>query len=104
MKMIMNITTLYRVEMLFFMIYLTLVNGYGVIAMGLDKHYAKKHKRRISEKSFFITAALGGALGVLLGMKLFRHKTLHKSFTLGVPALFVLNMAVLITIYYYVFL
>jgi uncharacterized membrane protein YsdA (DUF1294 family) len=103
MKAIISEAMLHEKEILVFMIYLALVNGYGLIAMGLDKYYAKNHKRRISEKSLLLTAALGGSLGVLLGMKLFRHKTLHKKFSLGVPALLGLNIAILLIICYYFF-
>ncbi len=98
--MIIDKVILYERGILVFMMYLALMNGYGLIAMGLDKHYAKSHKHRISEKSLFLTAALGGALGVLMGMKLFRHKTLHKSFSVGVPGLIILNIAVFLTIGY----
>ena len=61
--------------------------------MGIDKGRAKKDKSRIPEKKLFITAVLGGALGALLGMTVFHHKTQHRSFTLGMPALFILNLA-----------
>ncbi len=42
----------------------------------------------------FLAAALGGAPGAILGMRIFHHKTLHRSFTLGMPALLLLNLAV----------
>lgn len=67
----------------------------GLGAMGLDKTIARKNgervqrgkkpRRRIPEKTLFLIAALGGSLGVLAGMYLFRHKTKHKSFVFGVP-------------------
>ena len=60
--------------------------------MGADKAFARKGLHRIPEKRLFLAAALGGALGALLGMRLFRHKTLHRSFTLGMPALLILNL------------
>ena len=46
---------------------------------------ALEEKRRIPESTLLLTAALFGSLGVLLGMRKFRHKTLHKKFTIGVP-------------------
>lgn len=61
--------------------------------MGADKRRARKGKSRIPEKRLFLFAALGGALGALAGMRLFHHKTLHRSFALGMPALLVLNLA-----------
>ena len=57
----------------------------GFIMMGLDKKKAAAHKWRIPEKTLFLTAAIGGSIGVLLGMFFFRHKTRHLSFRLGIP-------------------
>ncbi len=58
----------------------------------IDKRKAQKGKWRIPEKTLFITAGLGGAAGALLGMKLFRHKTQHKSFTIGILSLLILHI------------
>ena len=55
--------------------------------MGVDKWRAASHGWRIPEKTLFLTAALGGSLGSILGMQLFRHKTMHWSFKLGMPAI-----------------
>lgn len=74
--------------------YLAAVNASGVAVMGIDKLKAKRRYRRISERSIFTLAAAGGALGVWIGMSLFRHKTRHKSFCLGIPALLMLNILV----------
>ena len=52
-----------------------------------DKHKARKKKWRIPERTLLLTAALGGSLGVLLGMYALRHKTLHRKFTIGVPVI-----------------
>ncbi|MEA4970901.1 MAG: DUF1294 domain-containing protein [Candidatus Pelethousia sp.] len=62
--------------------------------MGVDKARARKGKFRIPEKRLFLAAALGGAPGAILGMRVFRHKTLHRPFTIGMPALLLLNLAV----------
>ena len=74
----------------------------GFLAMGLDKSIAKKNekrvqagkrpRRRIPEKTLFLLAALLGSPGVLLGMYLFRHKTKHRSFVLGVPAILAVQL------------
>lgn len=61
--------------------------------MGLDKQYAKQKQRRIPEKRLFTLSAVGGALGGWIGMKVWRHKTKHRSFVIGLPLLFVLNIA-----------
>lgn len=72
--------------------YLAAINAAGIAVMGIDKQKAKRRLSRVSEKSIFTLAAVGGALGVWLGMSLFRHKTKHKSFSLGIPALLMLNI------------
>lgn len=75
------------------LVYLIAINLLGFALMGDDKARAKRKKRRIPERRLFLTAFLGGALGVLLGMNRFRHKTLHASFRVGIPLLLVLNAA-----------
>ena len=66
-------------------IYLLIVNALGFILMLVDKIKAKKNLWRIPEKVLFLAAILGGSVGSLLGMYLFRHKTKHFSFILGMP-------------------
>lgn len=66
-------------------IYLLLVNALGFCFMLSDKIKAKKNKWRIPEAALMWCAIMGGSLGVLLGMKIFRHKTLHPKFSIGVP-------------------
>lgn len=63
------------------------------VVMGIDKSAAKGKRRRVPEKTLFLLAALGGGLGGVLGMSVFRHKTKHISFRLGMPALLLLNLA-----------
>lgn len=71
------------------------VNALGFLLMGIDKWKAKKGSRkRIRERTLLIIAAFFGALGVYLGLKCFRHKTRHRSFTVTLP-LFILVQAVL---------
>lgn len=55
--------------------------------MGIDKALARGGRRRVPEKTLFLSAIAGGGAGALLGMFLFRHKTLHRSFRLGMPAI-----------------
>nr|WP_269438035.1 DUF1294 domain-containing protein [Phosphitispora fastidiosa] len=69
-----------------------IVNICGFITMAYDKFRAKSGGRRIPEINFFITSVLGGAAGVFLGMRIFRHKTKHYSFVIGIPILFGLNI------------
>ncbi|MBN8236894.1 DUF1294 domain-containing protein [Halobacillus kuroshimensis] len=63
------------------------VNIWLFILMGVDKKRAREQKWRIPEKQLWLAALLGGAFGGVLGMKVFRHKTKHKSFTVGFPLL-----------------
>ena len=50
--------------------------------------------RRVPEKTLFLLAALGGSVGALLGMRVWRHKRLHKSFRFGIPAILVLQIII----------
>lgn len=76
-----------------YMKYIILViNVVAFILMGIDKLKAKKGWWRIPEKVFFVLAVLFGAPGVWLGMYVFRHKTQHRSFKIGVPIALMLNI------------
>ena len=59
------------------------------LVFGLDKWKAKRSARRIRERTLFLLAAAGGSMGALLGMKVWHHKTLHKSFKFGIPAILI---------------
>jgi len=74
----------------FWLLFMSLVS---FLAMGLDKRRAKKGVWRTPEKRLFLFVALGGALGGLLGMYLFHHKTRHWYFVVGFWALFLLQGA-----------
>ncbi|MEH7010594.1 DUF1294 domain-containing protein [Neobacillus niacini] len=64
-----------------------IMNLIGLIVMKVDKDRAKKHQYRISEKTLWLIALFGGAVGTTLGMQLYRHKTKHLSFKFGFPIL-----------------
>ena len=65
--------------------YLLIINALGFLLMLADKVKAKKKKWRIPERTLITVAAIGGSIGVLAGMYICRHKTLHPKFTVGVP-------------------
>lgn len=65
--------------------YLVLVNAAAFILMLLDKQKARRSAWRISEATLLGVAVIGGSIGAILGMYLFRHKTRHLKFTLGLP-------------------
>jgi uncharacterized membrane protein YsdA (DUF1294 family) len=82
--------------MTFMIIYVVVINTIGYFSMGYDKMQARKSGHRVPEKQLFGIAVLGGALGSWLGMRKYRHKTKHMSFLVGIPALFILNVAYII--------
>lgn len=73
--------------------YLVIVNIVGFAMMGIDKKRAIRGAWRISEASLFIAALIGGSIGSILGMKTFRHKTKHWYFKYGMPAILILQIA-----------
>lgn len=68
-----------------------LFNLVAFVLMGLDKYYAIKQKRRISERNLLSLAFLGGSLGTYFGMLAFRHKTRKVAFNLGVPMMMLVH-------------
>ena len=68
-------------------------NFFCFLLIGYDKRRALKGLSRIREKTIFVMALIGGATGVYLGMKTFRHKTKKPVFIWGMPVLLILNFA-----------
>lgn len=83
------------------MAYLVLINACGFLLMLADKQKARKNRWRIPERTLMAVAALGGSLGSLTGMYLFRHKTKHPKFTVGVPLLLLLHAGLGILAFYF---
>lgn len=81
--------------------YLLAINVVAFAAYGIDKHKARHNKWRIPEATLLCLAALGGALGALLGMRLWHHKTKHWKFRILVPLFLALWLA---AIGYYLYL
>jgi uncharacterized membrane protein YsdA (DUF1294 family) len=77
--------------------YLLILNLIGFLFMGLDKFKARKRRWRIPEARLFLLAAIGGSLGIWMGMSVFRHKTKHLAFQLGIPGI-LLGQVVLIVV------
>ena len=82
--------------MLYLSIYLAIINALGLLLMLIDKQRARKQAWRIPERILMTVAAIVGSLGTLIGMHLFRHKTKHLKFMLGVPALLVAHIVIAI--------
>ena len=63
------------------------------LVMGADKRAAKRRSRRVPENSLLALAILGGSVGGILGMLIFRHKTRHPAFYIGYPAILLVELA-----------
>lgn len=84
-----------------FWIYIIVINIVGFLIMYIDKQKAKRGSWRIPEKTIFITTAIGGGIGTIAGMYKFRHKTQKPVFKYGLPFLLILDIALIICIYYF---
>lgn len=72
-------------------LYLIGINLFAFLMYGLDKQKAKQRKWRISERILLLLAAAGGSAGAYAGMLVFRHKTRHLKFRIGVPLILVIH-------------
>ena len=72
--------------------YLVIINAMGFLIMLADKKKAQRGRWRIPERTLMAVAILGGSIGSLLGIKLFRHKTMHPKFTIGIPLILALQI------------
>ena len=79
----------------FFAIYLIGINILTFLIFGADKWKAKRDKWRIPEDTLIWLAIVGGSVGALLGMYLFRHKTKHKKFLIGIPVILLVQVGLL---------
>ncbi len=78
--------------------YLIIINAAGFLFMLIDKQKAQKDLWRIPERTLMAVAIMGGSIGTLLGMNLFRHKTKHLKFSLGVPLILAVQIMVAVFI------
>ena len=82
------------------LIYLIIINSLTFLIFGIDKWKAQSGKWRIPEATLIWMSIIGGSVGALMGMYLFRHKTQKRKFNLGIPAI-LLAQAILA---YFIFL
>lgn len=80
--------------------YLSFINLVTFFVYGIDKYKARKGKWRISEATLLIMAATGGSIGAWFGMKTWHHKTKHKKFKYGVPAILLLQIVLVMYLYW----
>ncbi|MBE5884624.1 MAG: DUF1294 domain-containing protein [Lachnospiraceae bacterium] len=78
--------------------YVILVNIAGFVMMWSDKRRAIKGAWRLSEASLFVTAAIGGSIGCIAGMQIFRHKTKHWYFKYGMPAILLVQLVLILVL------
>ena len=89
--------------MFYLLLYLIVINLIAIVITAHDKLAAVNHRRRIPEKTLMIISALGGAPGMYLTMLVIRHKTRKLLFMIGIPLIFVLELAVILIGAHYVF-
>ena len=79
-------------------IYLAGINFLSFVVMGVDKYKARKRAWRIPESTLFVLALIGGSVGSIAGMHLFRHKTRHWYFLYGMPAILIVQVIIVIAL------
>jgi len=86
-----------KMDLKILLTYFAAINIITFIVYARDKRLAKKpNARRIPEKTLLLLAAIGGSIGALIAMYTLRHKTLHKKFFLGVPAILIIQIAIIL--------
>ena len=75
--------------------YLLAINTVTFFVYGIDKYKAKKAMWRIPEVTLLLLAVLGGSIGAWMGMKVWHHKTMHKKFKYGIPAILLILVALM---------
>lgn len=82
-----------------FLTYLIVINIITFITIIIDKRKARKKNYRISENILIFLSIIGGSLGIILAMTVFRHKTKKKKFYIGVPIIYLLNQIIILIIF-----
>ena len=83
-------------------LWLAAVNIAAFCLMGEDKRRSKRGGWRISERTLFLSAALGGSMGAIAGMRFYHHKTKHWYFVLGMPLILLIQAALAGLYWYYI--
>ena len=89
-----NIVKLINIK--YFALYILIINLIGIGFMAIDKYKAQKGYWRIPENTLFLITFLGGGIGTITGMYLFRHKTKKLKFTIGFPTILILEIVLII--------
>ena len=80
-------------------LYLAIINAVAFVLMLADKRKARKKAWRIPERTLLCVTAIGGSLGAFLAMQLFRHKTKHLKFSIGIPVMLAIHCVLLVFLY-----
>ena len=75
--------------------YLAIINALSFLLMLIDKQKAKKNRWRIPENTLLGVCLIGGSLGGIIAMNIFRHKTQHLRFSVGIPLMLILHIVAL---------
>ena len=81
--------------------YILIINLAGFIMMGADKSKARNNAWRIPEAALFFVAIIGGSIGSITGMQVFRHKTRHWYFKYGMPLILILQITLIVLVFKY---
>ncbi|MBU5313023.1 DUF1294 domain-containing protein [Tissierella carlieri] len=95
----MNLISNFNNREIFLLIYLISINLISFILFGIDKNKAEKKEWRISEASLLLTSILGGSIGSLIGIVVFKHKLSKKKFYIGIPCILILNKIIELIIF-----
>ncbi len=87
-------------ELKYIVLYVILINIFGLAIMAIDKFKAQKGFWRIPEKTIFVVTLLGGGFGTVAGMYMFRHKTKKLKFTVGLPTILISEIAIIVYLVY----
>jgi uncharacterized membrane protein YsdA (DUF1294 family) len=79
------------------------MNIVGLAVMGIDKSRARRHEWRIPERTLFLVSLIGGSIGTWAGMYIFRHKTKHWYFVMGMPTILILQVVLGIWVFFRLF-
>ena len=85
----------------YLIIFILVMTVITFVVFGVDKWKAKNEKWRTPESTLFLLAIFGGSIGALLGMQIWRHKTQHWAFRLGIPLILLLQVAALLWYFFY---
>lgn len=97
----MDILSSFNTQEVYFLTYLTLINLISFLVYGVDKKKAKNKEWRIPESTLILLSIIGGALGGLMAMVIFKHKLSKKIFYIGIPIIIIINKIIELAIFNY---